>query len=325
MAKTLIDLRAEKGLYLKDVAENTGIPEEELAAIEQSGKVPPDIAQILIDTYYLPDTYFAEVVISSKVQPKNPMKYFFGVSFVWQLLTGIVVSLPLSIVTLIDTSMIFMSSYSGIEGTDFHIIETTAFKFLNSLFIVAVSIVSCIMFVKFLLKRTNYVGDIKKYQFIFYVIPSAASAFLMALNSLLNMFAAQTGYEEPLKALLLSSSTLILSVASSLLSAYACAVLLKTAITENEDEKFKHLHRMAVWVTVSAIVSMTIYLIMSVINQSFNAWTIITDMIVYGMYVVIAWFMATFRHKNEKLTYLILPLISISDSIIFGIINAIIK
>ena len=325
MANTLIDFRAEKGLYLKDVAENTGIPEEELMAIEQSGTVPPHIAQILIETYYLPDTYFAEIAVSSKVQPKSPMKYFFGVSFVWQLLTSIVVSIPLFIVTLIDTSMIFISSYSGIEVTDFHIIETTAFKILNNLFIVAVSIVSCIMFVNFLLKRTNYVGDIKKYQFNLNVIPGAASAFLMALNSVLNMFAAQTSYEEPLKALLLSSSTLILSVASSLLSAYACAVLLKTAITENEDEKFKRLHKMAIWVTISAVVSMTIYLITSAINQSFDAWTIITNIIVYGIYVVIAWFMATFRNKNEKLTYLILPLISISDSIIFGIINAIIK
>lgn len=325
MAKTLIDFRAEKGLYIKDVAENTGIPEEELIAVEQSGTVPPHIAQILIDTYYLPDTYFAEMVVSSKVQPKIPMKYFFGVSFVWRLLTGIVVSIPLFVVTIIDTTMIFFSSYSGDGVPDFNILDTAVFKHLNNIFIVAVTIISCIIFIKFILNRTNYVGDIKKYQFNLYVISGAASAFLMALNMLLNMFAARASYEAPAMTLFLSTSTLIVTIAASLLSAYACAVLLKAAITENKEEKFNSLRKMAVWVTASAVISIAIYLIIYAINQSFSAWAIITDIIIYGIYIVIAWLMALSKNKNEKLTYLILPLISLSDSIILSVISAIIN
>lgn len=50
MAKTLIDFRAEKGLYLKDLAEFLGLSESEFMLIENSGIIPEDIKEKLIFT-----------------------------------------------------------------------------------------------------------------------------------------------------------------------------------------------------------------------------------------------------------------------------------
>lgn len=181
------------------------------------------------------------------------------------------------------------------------------------------------MFTNFLLKRTNYIGDIKKYQFNLYVIPGGISSAIMAIYTLSTMFVIKTSYEEPLKYLLFNSFNLLLTITASLVSAYVCAVLLKTAITEDETEKYKRLRKMAICVTISAIISIAIYIIIYAINESFTVWAIITDIIVYGLYIVIAWCMTIFKCKNEKLTYIILPFISISNSLIFSIIGTFIN
>ena len=58
MAKTLIQFRAEKGLYLKDVAETIDVSEEELAQVETLNGIPDYIAEKLIVAYNLPENYF---------------------------------------------------------------------------------------------------------------------------------------------------------------------------------------------------------------------------------------------------------------------------
>lgn len=51
MGKTLGEFRAERGLYLKDVAEKIGVSEEELQAVEDSYLVPDEIAEKLVVAY----------------------------------------------------------------------------------------------------------------------------------------------------------------------------------------------------------------------------------------------------------------------------------
>ena len=59
MAKTLVDFRAEQGLYLKDLAAILEISEDELRTIEESGTVPAEIGQRLILHYAWPEDYFS--------------------------------------------------------------------------------------------------------------------------------------------------------------------------------------------------------------------------------------------------------------------------
>ena len=78
MAKTLVEFRAEKGLYLKDVAEAINVPEEELSKIEALNGTPEYIAEKLIVAYNLPENYFSGEKSEQPIKPiKNLKSYFF--------------------------------------------------------------------------------------------------------------------------------------------------------------------------------------------------------------------------------------------------------
>lgn len=327
MAKTLIDLRAEKGLYLKDVAENTGIPEEELAVVEQSGTVPPDIAQILIDTYYLPDTYFSEYVITS-AQPKRTMKYFFGVSFVYSILTGLVAGIP----TFINMVYTLVATFSDINQngtyTELSTMDSPIFTVFNSIWTSAVYIISCIMFANFILKRTNYTGDIKKYQFLHYAIPSGViAAFSMASASMTTLSYYMKSAENLSGALGVEAIGLVFSLISTLLGYYVHALLLKTAIEEDTEKKFRTLKKLAVFATISSILAFVITIVAFILEDTFDVFVVIRRIFVYGLYIAVAWVVAltkTDDEKKNKIAFTVLPLISILQPIVFSIIGEII-
>ncbi len=323
MAKTLIDFRAEYGLYLKDIAEKTGIPEEELMAVEQSGTVPPHIASILINDYYLPDTYFSEIVISSKVQPKSPMKYFFGVSLVYSILSGIVAAIPMYVGMMIT----LIVSLASRGETDFSVTGSPIFTIFYSIWTSAVSIISCIIFANFILKRTNFTGDIKKYQFLHYVIPSGVIAAISMGSTYMTEFAFRMSSTENVTTVLgIEAIGLIFSLAVTLISVYISALLLKTAIEENCEKKFKTLKTLAIIVTVSSVIA---YLLTILSYEIFDYdysdyFVLIRRIFIYGLYIAVAWAVAltkTDDEKKNKVVFTVLPLISILHSVVFTVIS----
>lgn len=328
MAKTLVDFRAEKGLYLKDVAAETGIPEEELTLAEQSGTVPPHIAQKIIEIYYLPDTYFAETVIQSKVQPKSPMKYFFGVSFVYSILSGIVVSIPMVISVMGTLIGSFASAMQNEELSDIPIIDSPIFTVFSSIWTSAVYIISCIIFANFILKRTHYTGDIKKYQYLHYAIPSGViAAFSMVSASMTTLSYYMKSDENMLGAIGVEAIGLVFSLASALVAYYVHALLLKTAIEEDTEKKLRTLKKIAIFATISSVLAFVITIVAFVLEDNFDVFVVIRRIFVYGLYIAVAWAVAltkTDDEKKNKIVFTILPLISIFQPIAFSIIGEII-
>lgn len=321
MAKTLIDFRAEKGLYLKDIAEKTGIPEDELRAVEQSGTVPPHIADILINDYYLPDTYFSEIVISSKVQPKSPMKYFLGVSFVYSILSGIVVAIPMYIGMMI-TLIVSLATHGNIN---FSVTGSPIFTIFNNVWISAVSLISCIIFANFILKRTNFTGDIKKYQFLHYAVPSGVVAGFSMVSAYMAEYAFLSN-DDMVATLVIEVIGLIFSLATTLISVYISAILLKTAIEEDREKKFKTLKILAIVVTISSTIAYLLTILSySIFDYDYsNYFVLIRRIFVYGLYIAVAWAVAltkTDDEKKNKIVFTVLPLISILHSVVFTIIG----
>ena len=109
--KTLAQFRAERKLWRKDVAQTLGISEEELEALERSPEVPPEIAAKITAAYNLPPDYFAvdldamaaAAVQAQKKVPQNPLAYFYKVSWVWQLLTLLILSVVNSVPVIVQT------------------------------------------------------------------------------------------------------------------------------------------------------------------------------------------------------------------------------
>lgn len=122
MAKTLVDFRAEKGLYLKDLAVALGMTEDELRTVEESGAVPEELGQRIIAQYALPADYFAEPIKiqinSVKKTPKNSTTYFFVAALVWGLITGAIASIP-TYISMIATSIV-STALGGIEIFPFY-------------------------------------------------------------------------------------------------------------------------------------------------------------------------------------------------------------
>lgn len=322
MAKTLVDFRAEKGLYLKDLAVALGMTEDELRAIEESGAVPVELGQRIIAQYSLPADYFAEPIKiqinPTKPNPKNSTKYFFVVALVWGLITGAISAIP-SYISMIATTL-FSSAIGGM-GT-FEILASTPFKLFSSYFPTIITIFSGIFLANYLLKNTNYTGDIKKYQFLYPILPDATILFLSMITGLVyelimtkvldgSLDASSPGYL--LTSMSGAAMSFVASIIIMLVSAFACAKLLDAAIMQDEAKKSKFLRTLAIIITVSTVICAVVYIIRSVTAEDFHLVKMIQNIIGYILTVVLAWAVAVVKTDNKKVeiaVYTVLPILA---------------
>ena len=157
--RTLAQFRAERKLWRKDVAQTLGISEEALEALERSSEVPPEIAQKITAAYNLPPDYFAvdlDAVAAAAVQaqkkaPQNPLAYFYKVSFVWQLLIGLLMGVITSIPTVVQ-----------VATGDVPEILVNLFGFVT----VALVLVAGFLLCRYILQKTTFSGDISKLKWL---------------------------------------------------------------------------------------------------------------------------------------------------------------
>lgn len=318
MARTLLDLRVEKGLYLKDVAEKTGIPEDELRAVEESGTVPPDIAEILINDYCLTDTYFTVEEIG-KITPENPTKYFLKVTIVYYLLSALAESVPM-FASYIE---IFVNTFN--PSSDFSITDNPVYTIFSSIWSIVVSLLGCILFANYILKKTTFAGDIKKYQFLHYSIPNGMLAFISMVTACITTFSFDQAKGEVREDYLLWQ--LVNGIISWIAIGLTIAInvkILKTAIEKDGTKKQKALKTFAIIVTISSVLAFILTIVSQILLQDFRILVIVRRVFVYGLYIAVAWAVALTNPDDEKkckLAYTILPLISICHGIIFTIIG----
>ncbi len=325
MAKTLVDFRAEKGLYLKDLAVALEMTEDELRTIEESGNVPEEIGQRLILQYSLPEDYFAEPikVQVAKKNPSNPLTYFFGVTLVWGIITGLVSTLPSFIHQTILTMVSFASSGNFMEENYPTFLVSGPINAIINYFPTVVSIVSGIFLVKYLLKHTNYVGELKKYQFVYPVLPDAP---ILCVSMLLGLIT-QTVLEKSLESSSFESShnsmfallgingiTLVISIGMSLLSSFICAKLLYSAVFDNGEKGKKLLRTIAIFATISYVLTAIMYVVRTLTFDDYNLVMMITNIIGYVLGIVLAWSLVLVKTDNKKveiLVYTVLPVLAI--------------
>ena len=308
MAKTLLDLRIEKGLYLKDVAEKTGIPEEELRAIEESGTVPPDIAEILINDYCLTDTYFTVEEVG-KLTPQKPMKYFFKVSLIWSVIVAAIAAIPVFIISI---CAVFFS-----EGMQVYNIITDVGGFLIKI----ISIVSGVFLVNYILKKTTFKGNIRKYQFLYPLLPESTVMFLSMISSWITFawtskMADDSFVLESPYFFVFAGAYMIMNFVSAVgvfvVPAYLCAKMLDGAVNEDENERVKFFRVMATLVTISLVISMVIYIVRSV-TEDFQLLLMIKNLIGYVVGIIVAWAVALIKTDNKKIetvVYTVLPILA---------------
>lgn len=320
MAKTLVDFRAEKGLYLKDIATEIGVPEEELKAIEESGVMPDSVATKLIELYYLPDDYFtADSSMSHLKNPKNPTAYFFKVSFVCSMIAGVLTVVPTYIALIIG---IIMRSNSAT------VLESPVYDIIIAIYQPILYLLSGVVIAKWITKKTVFSGDIEKYRFLYPVIPTATVLFFTVLcnfgmSKVSTQYAGASSELLHTQFLLLYSAIVLISFANSLLSNYICALVLKNATTEDCEKKTAFWRKIAVCITVSTILAFAVYIFRTV-TEGFSVTACLSRVFTYALYIILSWVIVRVQPKNEKqekLIYVVLPIISVSISSVFVIIG----
>ena len=323
MAKTLIDFRAEKGLYLKDVAIAIDISEEELTKIETLNGIPDYIAEKLIVAYNLPEDYFSgEKVEQSNATIKNLKSYFFKTSLVWHFLFALVFCIPIWIEMILKTVIHLNAGTLGLT------VFEQIFDNVNVVFTAVVTIVYCNMFAKHIMKKTGLKGDIYKYKYLYEVIPSGAIAVVSVFTGLITTIALKETIADESKYYLMpivSAIGFVISIISMVLIALATASLLNTAILEDSEQKAKRHKTMAIIVTISSVLAFALTIVSMFIEENPTVvLTIIRGVLVYGLYIAVAW--RVYLTKDEEpqkefVAFTLLPLSCIVDSIVFEIIG----
>ncbi len=324
MAKTLVDFRAEQGLYLKDLAAILEISEDELRTIEESGTVPAEIGQRLILHYALPEDYFSlpaynHVRVSpAKKTPPSPTKYFIKVTIVYYLLSALASSVPMF--------ASYIELFIGVFNPDsnFSIMDSPIYTVFSSIWSIAVSVFGCVLFADYILKNTTFTGDIKKYQFLHYSIPSGMIAFISMLTAFIttHTFDPVTGVNATY--FLWQGFNFIVSLISMALVVAIDVKLLNSAIEEDTTKKQKTLKTFAIIVTISSILAFALTLVSQILLQDFRILVIIRRIFVYGLYIAVAWAVALTDPDDEKkckFAYTTLPLISICHGFVFTLIG----
>lgn len=322
MAKTLIQFRAEKGLYLKDVAAAIDVSEEELAQVETLNGVSDYIAEKLIVAYNLPEDYFASEKAEQTINPiKNLKRYFFNTSLTWYIVFVLILSIPTAIFSILTPTLM------GTLGFTISNIVRDFIDLFIDVFTVAATIVYCNLFAKHIMKKTGLSGDIYKYRYLYEVIPSGAIAALSIVQSLITTWGYKESIADESKYYMIPITTgigLVLSVISMALVALIMASLLNTAIMDGEALKAKRHKIMAIVVTVSSVLAYALTVYANTLEEYPTYDAIIRRIFVYGIYIAIAWlvYFAKDNNKNkESFAFEILPIISIVDTLLFNIIS----
>ncbi len=172
MANTIEKFRAEYGIRLDTLAQVTGISEETLAGCENVLPVPPQIAQIIIEKYNLPQYYFTELSAEERIDnaPKT-WKNFIVPSFVWLLATSVIMSLPSFVGSMMISLSTVISRSAYLSNAAVHSGVTTWISLFNIVWSVAVIIFSCNFFSKWIEKKFGFSADKRKFKYLYWIVP----------------------------------------------------------------------------------------------------------------------------------------------------------
>ncbi len=324
MSKTLTDFRAERGLYLTDVAEAIAVPLEELQAVDNCGAMPPHIAEKLVTYYGLPKDYFnSGATIQAQIQkktPSNSFRYFFVASLLWIIISNIIISLPLCISTIIDTASIMITSFTGVQLVDF-IAESTIFSIFGSVWSTGATIIMCIAFADYILKKTTFTGNIKRNQFLNCLIPNGMIMALSTINSTLFM---AVGEKFTSLMILVSFASIVISTVITIVEVFLLAVMLNLSVESDIEKRNKNYRLFAIITTISVLITFVFNIVVMVVTGDFQIFTVIRTFIFYTLYIIIAWMLAKLKdgdEHQEKLVCTILPLAFYGASLVLSVVG----
>ena len=311
MGKTLGEFRAERGLYLKDVAEKIGVSEEELQSVEDSYLVPDEIAEKLVAAYNLPENNFAKPIYKSKTVTK---KYFLKIAFIYEIILALIGAIPSIISGILLAFSVILDVYDLEQASTF----VLDYSFLLT---PIAATVGSILLGKYLTEKSGYIGDFNRYRFLYATIPVAASAAITSFAGLIIglitdfMRDNPDGFLSVVYTVVISVVSLIFSLMGTVLITIVLSMLMGIAIEQNPEKRRKSFKTIAIIVTVSALLAFIIEQVSEYILFPPYVFTFHMDFLPYALNIVIVWLVYSITEssnpKKEKWAFKILPLLSI--------------
>lgn len=311
MGKTLGEFRAERGLYLKDVAEKIGVSEEELQSVEDSYLVPDEIAEKLVVAYNLPENNFAKPIYKSKTVTK---KYFLKIAFIYEIILALIGAIPSIISGILLAFSVILDVYDLEQASTF----VMDYSFLLT---PIAATVGCILLGKYLTEKSGYIGDFNRYRFLYATIPVAASvaitSFAGLVIGLITDFMRDNpdGFLSVVYTVIISAVSLIFSLMGTVLITIVLSMLMGIAIEQNPEKRRKSFKTIAIIVTVSALLAFIIEQVSEYILFPPYVFTFHMDFLPYALNIVIVWLAYSVTEisnpKKEKWAFKLLPLLSI--------------
>lgn len=268
-----------------------------------------------------------DIVDTSEVKnvPSNPIKYFWIVSFIAFIIKDFITAVPASIYVWINT---FLAYFRG-SNTDLSN-QFPVWNILDSIFGSLITILFCILFVKYIVKKTTFEGNIKKYKFFYYSWTFAACGFITDILGLVSTIILtntdnnQASVQGLDVSIVLSVVVSVFSFGITALAAYLCARLLNVVAFSDENKQIKELKLLASCVTISSVLSLIIYFIRIILLNEIVSFSIVVTILSKVISVAVIWIAVMVKAndmKTEKLIFTILPIIAICDSIIYSVLE----
>ena len=311
IGKTLGEFRAERGLYLKDVAEKIGVSEDELQSVEDSYLVPDEIAEKLVVAYNLQENNFAKPVYKSKTVTK---KYFLKTAFIYEIILALVGAIP-SIISGILLAFSMILNIFDLEQASTFVID---YSFLLT---PIAATVGGILLGKYLTEKSGYFGDFNKYRFLYATIPVAAAVSINEISNLIfelirdYVREGTDGFASVAFQLLQVVLSFLLAIVSTAVIVIVLAMLMNIAIEHNKERARTIFKKIAIFVTLSSVIAFVIEKVIYAINFAhFDLVPDFADIRIYGINIIIVWLVYSIKEqkpKKEKWAFKILPLLSI--------------
>ncbi len=265
MAKTIENFRAEYGVRLDTLSEVTGISAEVLASSERLLPVPSQTAQIIIEKYNLPPNYFTgePSAVSAEGKIPNTLDKFILPSIVWTFVTSIIATLPASIsMTIITvTSLICRAADINVSPT-FTESVNKAISLFSIFWTVAVIIVSCNIFAKWLENRRGFSADKQKFKYLYWIIPGGMTGTVSYVLN--NIF-----YNETILSAKMAL-TLLCSLIGEICAIVFLALMLK-AVSSYEEKDRKLLKFFYIFCGANMVLHAALSVLFDIIHNTFPA------------------------------------------------------
>lgn len=304
-AKSISQFRAEYGIRLTELSENTGISEQRLKNIDNVMPAPYDEEQIIIEKYDLPEDYFTGDVIIKRVRDFNA---FLFVAVIWYFIFIVAAVLP-KIIIISSVILNFFNTYIELASV------------IALIYNAAAVIICYMLFAKYLGKKYGFSADKNKYMFLYYLVPNGMLSAIAMIPEIANTVLKSENSDTAMLAAVINS---VYSFIIGIGAVFLLAKMLK-CISDGDEKGNKTLKIFYIVYGINEAVVMIFTLISAIVQREFNLIYILSNVTYFAATLAISIGLITKKYEEgetaERVFCYILPIASILISPIMSVLD----